>query len=309
MPRKTYGKQRKRKRNMNNNCTFAFFGTGPLAESVLASLYRAGYVPDLLITKPDAPQGRHMQVSPPNIKVWAEMKNISIYQPESLKDLPSDSPLHDMEFDIFIVASYGKFIPDDLLALPKKGVLNVHPSLLPKYRGPSPIESALLDGVLTTGVSIMKLDDEMDHGPLLAQSAFIIDPTATAGTLEVECGQLGGELLVQSLPHYLEGTLIPKEQNHEEATVCKKITKDLGEITLATNAAEVQRKFRALTPWPSLYFFIPHKEKQMRVKVTKVDLSLTGSDSLVASDVILAVTPEGKHEMPFEDFKRGYLNS
>lgn len=287
---------------------FAFFGTGPLAESVLAALYRSGYVPDLLVTKPDAPQGRHMHITPPNIKVWAEMKNISVYQPDTLKDLPQDSPLHEEEFDLFIVASYGKFIPDDLLTLPKKGVLNVHPSLLPKYRGPSPIESALLDGVLTTGVSIMQLDSEMDHGPILAQSAFIIDPAATSGTLEIECGQLGGELLVQSLPHYMNGTLVPKEQNHGEATICKKITKELGEITLATNGAEVQRKFRALTPWPSLYFFIDHKDKKMRVKVTQVDLNLVGSDTLVASDIILSVIPEGKHEMSFDDFRRGYLD-
>lgn len=286
---------------------YAFFGTGPLAESVLASLARAGYMPALLVTKPDAPQGRHMQMTAPNIKIWAEMNGIPVFQPETLKDIPKDSPLHDGTYDVFIVASYGKIIPDDILALPTKGVLNVHPSLLPKYRGPSPIESALLDGCLTTGISIMKLDSEMDHGPILAQGAFIIDPSATAGAMEVECGMLGGELLVQVLPHYLDGTLVPKKQEHTQASTSKKITKDLGEITLETNAADVQRKFRALTPWPSLYFFIDHKGKKMRVKVTKVNLTLGGSESLTASDVIEAVIPEGKHEMAFEDFKRGYL--
>lgn len=289
------------------NTNYVFFGTGALAESVLASLVRAGFTPSLVVTKPDAPQGRHLVMTAPNIKVWAEMKHISVYQPETLKDLPTDSPLHEEEFDVFIVASYGKMIPDDILALPKKGVLNVHPSLLPKYRGPSPIESALLDGVMTTGVSIMKLDSGMDTGPILAQSAFIIDPNTTAGSMEVECGQLGGDLLVQALPAYLEGSLVPKEQHEEEATVCKKITKELGEITLGTNGAEVQRKFRALTPWPSVYFFIDHKEKKIRVKVTGVNLTLIGSESLVASDLITKVIPEGKHEMTFEDFKRGYL--
>lgn len=292
---------------MENTLRYAFFGTGPLAESVLAALVRANFIPVLLVTKPDAPQGRHMQITPPNIKIWAEMKNISVLQPESLKDLPKDSPLHDGTYDVFIVASYGKMIPEDILLLPQKGVLNVHPSLLPKYRGPSPIESALLDGCLTTGVSIMKLDSGMDHGPILVQGALIIDPSATVGTMEVECGMIGGELLVEVLPHYLNGTLIPKEQNHAEATVCKKITKDLGEITLTTNAVEVQRKYRALTPWPSLYFFIDHAGKKMRVKVTGVDTSLTGSESLTATDVITRVIPEGKHEMAFEDFRRGYL--
>lgn len=293
---------------MNNEVKYAFFGTGPLAESVLAALDRAGFVPSLVVTKPDAPQGRHMVVTPPTIKVWAEMKHLDVYQPESLKELPEDSPLYTEEFDLFIVASYGKMIPDELLHLPAKGVLNVHPSLLPKYRGPSPIESALLDGVMTTGVSIMKLDSGMDTGPILVQTAFIINMESTAGSLEVECGQLGGELLVQVLPHYMEGTLTPKDQSKEGSTVCKKITKELGEITLTTNGAEVQRKFRALTPWPSVYFFIEHKEKQMRVKVTGVNLTLIGSDTLVASDVITKVIPEGKHEMAFEDFKRGYLD-
>jgi methionyl-tRNA formyltransferase len=287
--------------------TFAFFGTGPLAESVLASLVRAGYTPSLVITKPDTPQGRHMHLTAPHIKTWCEMKGIPVYQPETLRDLSQDTPLHAQTYDVFIVASYGKIIPDDILALPKKGTLNVHPSLLPLYRGPSPIESVLLDGNMTTGVSIIELDSEMDHGPILIQSAFIINPSATAGTIEVESGQLGGELLVQVLPHYLDGTLIPKEQDHTRATICKKITKDLGEITLQTNASEVQRKFRALTPWPSLYFFIEHKERRIRIKVTSVDLVLTESETLVAADIILKVIPEGKSEMSFEDFKRGYL--
>lgn len=287
---------------------FAFFGTGPLAESVLAALVRKGFTPTLIVTKPDAPQGRHMQLTAPPIKTWAQIKDIEVFQPETLKGLSQDSPLHTETFDLFIVASYGKIIPTDILNLPAKGVLNVHPSLLPLYRGPSPIESALLDGVMTTGVSIMKLDEEMDHGPILVQSAFIINPESTAGTMEVECGQLGGELLADALPHYLDGSLIPKEQDHAKATICRKIEKGMGEITLTTNAAEAQRKFRALTPWPSVYFFIEHKGKDIRVKVTGVDLSLVGSETLIAKDVITKVIPEGKHEMDFESFARGYLN-
>ncbi len=293
---------------MNKDFSYAFFGTGPLAESVLASLVKVGYTPTLLVTKPDTPSGRHMQITAPHIKTWCEMKNIKVFQPESLKELPKDSPLHAKKFDLFIVASYGKMIPDDVLNLSTKGILNVHPSLLPLYRGPSPIESALLDGAMTTGVSIIKLDSEMDHGPILTQSAFMINPNSTSGTLEVECGQLGGELLVQVLPHYLDGALIPKEQEHEKATVCKKISKELGEITLQTRADEVQRKFRALTPWPGIYFFIKHKDKNFRVKINEVDLLLSGTETLVAGDVITKVTPEGKHEVSFEDFKRGYLS-
>lgn len=288
--------------------TFAFFGTGALAESVLAELYRSGYVPALVVTKPDAPQGRHMVLTEPYIKTWATLKGIEVFQPESLKNIEENSPLHSKKFDVFIVASYGKIIPDAILSLPKKGVLNVHPSLLPKYRGPSPIESVLLNGDMTTGISIMKLDAEMDHGPILSQSAFMISPEATAGTLEVSCGQAGGMMLVQCLPHYLDGSLIPKEQKHEDATICKKITKDLGLITLTDDVNEVRRKYRALTPWPGIYFFIEHGGRDMRVKVNGVDLVSSKAEKEV-QEYILSVTPEGKKEMDWESFKRGYLGN
>lgn len=285
---------------------YAFFGTGPLAESVVATLMRAGYEPALIVTKPDAPQGRHMGLTAPHIKTWAQMKNIPVLQPEKL-DNALYHQLVTSDCKLFVLASYGKIIPETILKIPEHGVLNVHPSLLPRYRGPSPIESVLLDGAMTTGVSIIKLDAQMDHGPILTQTAFMINPETTSGTMEVECGQLGGELLVQVLPHYLDGTLTLKEQDHSQATTCKKITKDLGEINLHSRADEVQRKYRALTPWPGLYFFITHKERVMRIKVNKVNLTLSGSESLVASDIIISVTPEGKSEISFEDFKRGYL--
>lgn len=292
----------------HNPPSYAFFGTGPLAESVLASLVRAGYIPKVIVTKPDTPQGRHMKLTAPHIKTWGEMKGIEVFQPESLKGISTDSPLHKEHFDVFILASYGKIIPEDILSLPQHGILNVHPSLLPLYRGPSPIESVLLDGSSATGVSIIKLDNEMDHGPILAQNAFTVPQDATAGKLEVSCGQLGGDLLVQILPSYLDGTLIPKEQEHTYATTCKKITKELGEITLTTDADEVRCKFRALTPWPSLYFFYTHNDKKMRIKVTSVDLLSDIESESIAQDIILSVTPEGKKEMDWESFKRGYMN-
>lgn len=291
---------------MNTTLRYAFFGTGALAESVLATLVKAGHIPNLVVTKPDAPQGRHMQLTAPYIKTWAEMKGINVYQPDTLKDLPSDSPLHSQVYDVFIVASYGKIIPESILALAKHGVLNVHPSLLPKYRGPSPIESVLLEGDMVSGVSIMVLDKEVDHGPLLVQTSFTISPYANAGTLEVSCGQLGGELLVSVLQHYVEGTLIPKEQDHTKATFCKKITKDIGLIHLDDDIDVVRRKFRALTPWPTLYFFIDHNEKSMRVKINEIEL-VVENESRKARDYILSVTPEGKRQMDWESFRRGYM--
>lgn len=292
---------------MNKNIPYVFFGTGALAESVLASLVRAGYIPEVLVTKPDSRQGRHMEFTPPTIKVWAEMKDIKVLQPVKL-DFEFSQELKAKSYELFIVASYGKIIPQDILDLPEHGVLNVHPSLLPLYRGPSPIESVLLDGHMTTGVSIMKLDALMDHGPILTQSAFMINPESNAGTLEVECGQLGGDLLVQVIPHYLDGVLIPKEQDHTKVTTCKKITKDLGLIHLQDDVDIVRRKFRALTPWPSLYFFVEHAGRDVRVKINQIDCVIE-KESRHVEDYIVSVTPEGKKQMDWESFRRGYLNS
>jgi methionyl-tRNA formyltransferase len=292
---------------MNQNCTYAFFGTGALAESVLAALVHAGYIPTLVVTKPDAMQGRHMQLTSPHIKIWAEMKGIEVFQPSSFKEIKEDSPLHTQKFDVFIVASYGKIIPEAVLALATHGALNVHPSLLPKYRGPSPIESVLLAGDMTTGVTIIKLDKDMDHGPILAQSALTLSSYLNAGTLEVTSGQMGGELLVSLLPHYLEGSLIPQEQKHDEATVCKKITKDVGLVHLEDNIDIVRRKFRALTPWPTIYFFIDHNGKDMRVKINELEM-VEEKESRSLKEYILSVTPEGKKQMDFASFKRGYID-
>lgn len=292
---------------MNNLLQYAFFGTGALAESVLASLVRGGYIPKVVITKPDSMQGRHMQLTAPHIKTWAKLQEIEVMQPVTLNDEVFYQELKAKGCELFIVASYGKIIPELILNLPKHGVLNVHPSLLPLYRGPSPLESVLLNGDITTGVSIMKLDEKMDHGPLLVQTAFAINPLTNAGKLEVECGQCGGDLLLQVLPAYLDGSLIPKEQDHDKATVCKKITKDLGEITLDTPADIVRRKFRALTPWPSLYFFYEHDEKLMRFKVTSIDLSSYQESGATAKNIILSVIPEGKKEISWDDFIRSYL--
>jgi methionyl-tRNA formyltransferase len=291
---------------MSSPISFVFFGTGALAESTLAELVRNDYIPKVVITKPDAPQGRHMIMASPHIKTWAEMKGIPVLQPEKLDDAFGDK-LSATGYELFIIASYGKIIPETILNIPKHGALNVHPSLLPEYRGPSPIESALLDGKITTGVTIIKLDSEIDHGPILVQTAFPIDAEATAGTLEVTCGQIGGRLLSQVLAPYIDSALIPKEQDHAKATFTKKIEKSMGEISLSDSAQTIIQKYKALTPWPGIYFFHEHKGKNIRVKVTKVDVNKSPSPTHTAADVIMSVTPEGKHEMNWEDFIRGYL--
>lgn len=282
---------------------FAFFGTGPLAESALASLVRHGYTPALVVTKEDKKVGREHTLTAPSIKEWAVYKGIPVYQPSTLKI--QDGPLFEKRFDLFIVASYGKIIPEHILELSTHGTLNVHPSLLPKLRGPSPIESALLDGDRVIGLSIMKLDKEMDHGPLLVQSQIPVEMNDTALTMEHKAGKAGGDLLASVIEHYVHGSLTPHEQEHEKATYCSFITKDMGEITLEEKESSVRRKWRALTPWPGLFFIIQKGDKDIRVKVNS--LHPLQNEEKTASEIIASVTPDGKKEMIFDDFKKGYL--
>lgn len=284
------------------NLNIIFFGTGPLAESVLFALHQNGYTPKLVVTKPDALVGRHQTLTPPSIKKWCELKGIAVYQPEKLKDLDNTSPLL-QDYDLAIVASYGKIIPQNILNTPKHGFLNVHPSELPLYRGPSPIESQLRDGLKEIGLSIMKLDTEMDHGPILAQNKIHVENNDTSATLEIKSGQIGGRMLVDCIEHYVNGSLIPKDQDHSRATVCKFIEKSEGEISLTDDIETIKNKWRAYTPWPGIFFFHTHSGKTLRIKINKLNPNANTLDQMIES-----VTPEGKSEIGWEDFKRGYFN-
>ncbi len=279
---------------------YIFYGTGPLAEAALYSLYHAGLIPVAIVTKPDSPIGRHQTMTEPIIKTWSKSKDILILQPTSLKDENNILNIFFKEnkIDLSIVASYGKIIPESLLSIPKYGTLNIHPSMLPLYRGPSPIESQLLDGATSIGLSIMALDAGMDSGPVYVQTQI---PTPIGDwnteTLERICGRAGAELIVQILIFIIEGTLKPIAQDHDKATFCKFIKKEQGEIQYPIDVSELKKKWHALRPWPGIFFFIKHADKEMRVKINNID---------TATSTVLRVTPEGKKEMDWESFERGY---
>ncbi len=292
---------------------FIFWGSGPLAESSLFALYQNGLVPSLVITSPNKKVGRGLNLQENIIASWCQNKNIKVWQPESLKEINiKDSPLNMADLDLSIVASYPKILKKEILDLPKYKTLNIHPSLLPMYRGPSPIQTALLNGDNKTGVSIIQLDEEIDHGPILIQKEIDIFKEETNEKLERRCGQEGGELLIQILGPYLEGSLKLKEQNHKEATFTRKFNKEDGFIILEEKADILFNKFRALLPHTPIYFNIKHKtkneERVLKIKITELDFSLyEEKDSLLAKDIIKKVIPEGKKEMLFVDFKRGYI--
>ncbi len=281
---------------------FVFFGTPDIAVYVLDELEQAGFVPELVVTNPDRPIGRKQILTAPPVRTWADTRGIVALQAESLRDDTLLTPLKIIEPDLFIVAAYGKLIPAQVLAIPKFGTLNVHPSLLPKLRGASPIRSAILGDVRETGVSVMLLDTELDHGPIVAQEQTTIDPLEwplRGRELDKLMARQGGALLAKVLPDYLAGTITPTEQEHAAATFCTKITKDTSELRInpkslpfGKEAYDALLKIRAFDGWPETYFM--HEEK--RIKIKDAELAITGQLR------ITRIVPEGKSEMDFSAY-------
>lgn len=294
----------------NKNIKFVFFGSGPLAESALYSLYQNNLTPSLVITSVDKKSGRNLELHKNIISTWCESKNIECWQPETLKGIDvQSSPLGKEKFDVGIVVSYPKILKKEILDLPASGCLNIHPSLLPKYRGPSPIQSAILNGDDKIGISIMKLDEEVDHGPILIQTEMDLAIDDINEKAERKAGAFGGEMLSQILNHYLDGSLKLIEQDHAQATFTSKFSKAEGEIKLDDDAKTVQNKFKALLPHIPIFFFIKHKDREIRTKVNEIELDKNLAKDKQVKEIIKKVTPEGKSEMNFSDFEKGYLNN
>ncbi|MBU4223833.1 methionyl-tRNA formyltransferase [Patescibacteria group bacterium] len=290
-----------KKENMN----FVFFGTGDFAVKILNILYQNNFAPALIATTPDKPKGRKMILTSPPVKIWAQEHKIKTI---------TDYALPATRYDLFIVADYGKIIPKNILDIPEYGAINIHPSLLPKYRGPSPIQSFILSGEKETGVTIILLDEEMDHGPILAQQSLNLETGFPIGNpvsklyykeLEEKLAELGGELLVKTIPNLIARKIKPIPQDHNKATYTKKITKKDGEINLNESPEIIERKIRAFTPWPGAYFSIPRPTSLarsggiLRIIITEAEIDKNGALK------IKQIKPEGKKEMSFKDFLRG----
>ena len=233
-------------------------------------------------------------------KVWAINNRVEVYQFEKLKD-EAVEVLKNEHADLFIVASYGKIIPQTVLDLTKFGALNVHPSILPEYRGASPLQTSILEDSKNVGVSIIKMDAEMDHGPIFAIKKVSIE-NWPVNILELKkiLATEGANILMDSLPQYLDGTLKLTEQDHSKATFTKKIVKSDGEINLESDTWKNYLKIQAFFGWPGTFFFTERHEKKIRVKINKATF-----DKENAHLIIERVTPEGGKEMNYEDFLRG----
>lgn len=269
---------------------FAFLGTSHIAVLVLSELQKAELIPMLVITPPAKPKGRGLSSAAVPAAIWAKENHVPLAH-----DL---SALEKGELDVCIVVDFGAIIPETYLSLPTRGFLNVHPSLLPRFRGPSPMRTAILRGERETGVTIITLDAQVDHGPIVAQKKVVIEPWPPH-LLEMEERLLsaGGELLAQVLPAWVAGEIEAREQDHDLATYTEKFTKEDGLLDLAAGGYENLLKIRAFEGWPGTYSFFERGGKKLRVSI--LDAHLEGG-----ALVLDVVKPEGKKEMSYSEFLR-----
>jgi len=214
----------------------------------LRALHSAGHELQLVITQPDRPAGRGMKLSRSPVKVAAEEMGLPVYQPEKIRDPDAGERIRSLAPDLLVVVAYGQIIPRSVLAIPRLGAINVHASLLPRWRGAAPIARAILAGDVETGVTIMRMDEQLDHGPVLAMRATPIGAREDAQALGGRLATLGAELLVEVLGRLDE--IQPSEQDHSRATVAPKLTKEEGELDWSMGAREIDRRVRGLQPWP-----------------------------------------------------------
>ncbi len=229
-----------------------FMGTPEFAVPCLAALIETQTVVGV-VTQPDKPAGRGHKLRPSPVKVVAEAAGIPIYQPPSLRRAEAVEPLREWRPDLIVVAAFGQILRPHVLSLPPQGCLNVHASLLPRWRGASPIQHAILAGDATTGVSLMRMDEGLDTGGMYVQESLVIDPRETAATLHDRLAVLGAEMLRRRLDAILDGRLTPIPQDEAGATYAPMIRKENGAIDWQRDAATLDRHVRAMTPWPGAF--------------------------------------------------------
>ena len=229
-------------------------GTPGFASPVMSALMDAGHDIAGVYTQPDRPSGRGRRSRPSGVKALAVERGLRVFQPESLRrDEGARRDLASLGPDLIVVAAYGLYIPAGVLATPRLGCLNIHPSLLPLYRGPSPVASAILNGNCLTGVTVMVVTETMDAGPIVAQKETPIGPEETTPELTVRLFEMGAELLLEVLPGWQCGDIRPLEQDESRATLTRRLSRDDGRIDWSRPAGEIARRARAYDPWPGSF--------------------------------------------------------
>ena len=291
-----------------------FMGSPDFALPTLRAL-AANYDVVGVITQPDRPAGRGKQLTPPPVKTLAQELDLPFIQPARLREPEAIAQLRIWAPDLIVVAAFGQILRQEVLDLPAHGCLNVHASLLPRWRGASPIQAAILAGDAETGVTIMRMDKGLDTGPILIERAIPIAPDDTAATLSDKLSTLGADILIETLPKYLSGELKPTPQPEAGATSAPILKKSDGELDAALSAEELARKVRAFNPWPGA--FIVWKRQPLKVHRARIAAGNAASGqrriegglpAIGTADGLLIlnkVQPAGKKPMSGEEFLRG----
>ena len=294
----------------------AFFGTPDFAVPSLRALVGEGFDVVAVVTQPDAPQGRsRSRLVPPPVKVVAEAEDLTVFQPEKPTDGAFLLRLRDTRPDIGVVVAYGHILKPELLELPPRGMVNVHPSLLPALRGPAPVEWAVINGLEETGVTIMQLDAGMDTGPILHQIPDHVDADVTGGELSEHLAELGAQALVETLALLEQDTLRPVPQNETLATYAPKLTREIARIDWTKDAAAVARLIRGLDPRPGAWTELDGVEVKLYSARTTDgggtpgEVLATDGRLLIAAGSgavdVFEVQPAGKARMTADDWLRG----
>lgn len=299
-------------------------GTPEFGAIILEKLIKNKYKPILVVTSPDKKKGRKQIISPSPVKIVSKKYGISVDQPKKIKEIKLK--IKKLKPDLGIVASFGQIIPSEILPLPKFGFINVHPSLLPKYRGPSPIQAVILKGEKKTGVSIIKMIEKVDAGPILKSEKLKAQiEKLSFKDLHDRLANLGAELLIKVIPDWSQGKIIAKEQDEKKASYTKIIKKEDGRISWQKPAQVLEREVRAFYPWPGSYTFWKYKNRLIKIKILKARILKSLKKTKLPFGKVLAFSQEkvgvackkdfliietlqmeGKKETKVKDFLKGY---
>jgi len=246
-----------------------FMGTPEFGSVILSRMVEKNYKPTLVITNPDKPSGRGKKITESDVSKTAKDYNLPLLKPEKVADISDE--IKKIDPDLIVIAAYGQYIPAWMIDIPKYKVLNIHPSLLPKYRGPSPIQYAILNGDRKTGVTIMLINEEMDKGDILSQREYKLTGKETYQELLPILASIGADLLIETIPRWIEGKIKSVKQDESKAIYSKILTKYDGKIDWKNDAEWIERQVRAFNPWPGSYTFFNFKEtkEEKLLKVLK----------------------------------------
>ena len=309
---------------MSSRIRTVFMGTPDLARVILEGIAPEPWIQlDAVVSQPDRPSGRHLHPTPSAVSAAAVVRGLPLLRPDRARDPAFLEQVRDLKPDLILVAAYGQLLPRTLLEIPRLGCLNVHTSLLPRWRGAAPIQWAIASGDAETGVSLMRMDEGLDTGPVIAMRRTPIGETETSASLHDRLAQLGVELVQEEIPPYAAGLRTPVPQPVEGVTLAPKITREDGRLDWNRPASELALRLRAFTPWPGAHCWIPSEPKVRLLKIhsahpvqlpTQAEpgtvisrehsgiVIACGTDALVLTEV----QPEGGRRMAIRDFLAGH---